>query len=71
VLGPHQLVHSLDLLRVLPGAPTADLTANVGDLFARFGVFDVDAASTAAVTRHDDPAMRLALVLTSPEMALT
>jgi uncharacterized protein (DUF1800 family) len=71
LLGPHQLVHSLDLLRVLPGAPTADLTANVGDLFARFGVFDVDAASTAAVTRHDDPAMRLALVLTSPEMALT
>jgi uncharacterized protein (DUF1800 family) len=71
LLGPHQLVHTLDLLRVLRQSPTADLTANVGDLFARFGVFDVDASSSAAVTRHDDPAMRLALVLTSPEMALT
>jgi hypothetical protein len=71
LLGPHELVHALDLLAAIGGPPPGALTGDVDALFARFGVFDVAPASRAVVASHDDPVTRVALVLTSPEVALT
>lgn len=71
LLGPHELVHALDLLAAIGGPPPEAFTADVDALFARFGVFDVAPASRAVVASHDDPVTRVALVLTSPEVALT
>jgi uncharacterized protein (DUF1800 family) len=71
LLGPHQLVHTFDLLAAVDAAPDAALTADVNALFARFGIFDVSKRSRDVVTRERDPGRRLALVFTSPEYAVT
>ena len=69
LLGPHQLVHTFDLLAAIPTAPDPALTDDVAALFARFGAFDVSDRSRDVVTRERDPGRRLALVFTSPEYA--
>ncbi len=67
LLGPHQLVHTLDLAAVVADdAP--DLAGT--DLFARFGCFDVSDESLAVVDGESDPQSRAALVLGSPEYAV-
>jgi uncharacterized protein (DUF1800 family) len=68
LLGPHQLVHTFDLLAALPSAPQVDGDTN--DLFARFGLFDVAAATRDVLDREPDPARRFALAATSPEFAV-
>ncbi len=67
LLGPHQLVHTLDFAAALaddmPGRAAADL-------FARFGCFDVSDESLAVVDGEPDARSRAALVLGSPEYAV-
>ncbi len=69
LLGPHQLVHTFDLLAAVPTAPDAALTDDVDTLFARFGLFDVSDRSREVVAGERDPGRRVALVFTSPEFA--
>jgi len=69
LLGPHQLVHTFDLLAAVPTAPDAALTDDVDTLFARFGLFDVSDRSRDVVAGERDPGRRVALVFTSPEFA--
>jgi uncharacterized protein (DUF1800 family) len=69
LLGPHQLVHTFDLLSALPAAPVIDGDADA--LFARFGIFDVASSSRAVIDGERDPAHRFALAATSPEFAVT
>ena len=68
LVGPHSLVHTFDLLQVVPAAPVEH--ESVDALFARFGVYDVSDRSHEVVKRAD-PATRVALVATSPEYTLT
>jgi uncharacterized protein (DUF1800 family) len=68
LLGPHSLVHTFDLLQVVPAPPVEH--ESVDALFARFGVYDVSDRSHDVVKRAD-PATRVALVATSPEYTLT
>ncbi len=69
LLGPHQLVHTFDLLAAVDAAPDSALTDDVDALFARFGLFDVSERSRNVVTGERDPGRRVALVFTSPEYA--
>lgn len=69
LMGPHQLVHTFDLLSALPVAPSVD--GSTDDLFARFGIFDVAKATREVVERASDPARRFLLAATSPEFAVT
>ncbi len=66
--GPHNLVHGLDLLQALGGAPVAPRDADA--LWARFGIVDVSAESRAVVQREKSRARRVALVAASPELML-
>jgi len=68
LLGPHQLVHTFDLLSVYPAAPVAPTT--VGALLERFALVDVSDRSRAVLARESDPLRRLALVVASPEFAV-
>ncbi len=68
LLGPHQLVHTFDLAVVMADeVPERDSA----ETFARFGIFDVSEESAAVVEAEADPRRRAALVLTSPEFAVT
>ncbi|MSO79286.1 MAG: DUF1800 family protein [Acidimicrobiia bacterium] len=69
LLGPHQLVHTFDLLNVLPAAPTE--LAEVDDLLARFGIFDVEPPTRRVLERETDPGRQFALAALSPEFAVT
>jgi uncharacterized protein (DUF1800 family) len=68
LLGPHQLVHTFDLLQALPTAPA--VAGDTDALFARFGLFDVAEASRRVVDGERDPARRFVLAATSPEFAV-
>jgi uncharacterized protein (DUF1800 family) len=68
LLGPHQLVHTFDLLSVYPTAPP--VPATVDDLLARFALFAVSDRTRSVVTSEADPGRRLALVVSSPEFAV-
>jgi uncharacterized protein (DUF1800 family) len=69
LLGPHQLVHTFDLLAALPAAPVIEGDADA--VFARFGIFDVASSSRAVIDGERDPGRRFALAATSPEFAVT
>ena len=69
LLGPHQMVHAFDLLAVYPSAPP--VPATVDELFTRFALLDVSDRTRAVVKREPDPTRRLALVVSSPEFAVT
>jgi len=69
LLGPHNLLHTFDLLQAVAVRPTRRVA--VDDLFAHFGLHDVSDRSRTVVQRASDPATRLALVATSPEYTLT
>jgi len=69
LLGPHQLVHTFDLLAAVPTAPGPEVTDDVDGLFARFGLFDVSDRSRGVVAGERDSGRRVALVFTSPEYA--
>jgi uncharacterized protein (DUF1800 family) len=68
LLGPHQLMHTFDLLAAVPTPPSEQ---NVDALFARLGLFDVSEHSRSVVDREQEAGRRFALAVTSPEYALT
>ena len=68
LLGPGNLMHSFDLLQATTAPPIKK--ESVDDLFARLGIFDVSDQSREVVKKQEDPAMRLALAVTSPEFTL-
>jgi uncharacterized protein (DUF1800 family) len=68
LLGPHQLVHTFDLLAAVPTPPSEPDT---DALFARLGLFDVSDHSRSVVDRERDAGRRFALAVASPEYALT
>ncbi len=68
LLGPHQLVHTFDLLAAFEDAPTAP--DDVDALFARFGLFDVSHETRRVVDAQTDPGRRFALAAMSPEFAV-
>jgi len=68
LLGPHQLVHSFDLLTAYPGPP--EVPSDVDGLLERFGIHDVSSATRRAVAGERDPARRFALVAACPEVAV-
>ncbi len=65
LLDPHRLIHGFDLAALADPRRLDGLTA--ADLFARLGVFDVDASTLTAVDRASGPAARLALTVNAPE----
>lgn len=69
LLGPHQMVHTFDLLSVYPSAPP--VPATVDELLARFALADVSDRTRKVLKRESDPTRRLALVVSSPEYAVT
>ncbi len=69
LLGPHQLVHSFDLLSAVGGPPPGG--SDPGAAFTALGLFDVNERSRKVVASESDPARRFALVVGSPEYALT
>jgi uncharacterized protein (DUF1800 family) len=68
LLGPHQLVHTFDLLQAFPSTPTAP--DDTDELFARFGLFDVSRETRRVVDAEQDPGRRFALAAMSPEFAV-
>ena len=68
-LGPHDLITAFDLLDVL-GAPPAG-HRSVGDLLARFGVFDVSSTTRRVLTGEPDRSRQFALAAMAPEFAVT
>lgn len=68
LLGPHQLVHAVDLLSVYPAAPT--VPATVDGLLDRFALVDVSARTRGVLHDERDPLRRLALVVGSPEYSV-
>jgi uncharacterized protein (DUF1800 family) len=70
LLGPHQLVHTFDLLSVLTEAPDV-ASADADELFARFGLFDTERSTFKSLEKERDPARRFALTVMSPEFAVT
>jgi uncharacterized protein (DUF1800 family) len=69
LLGPHQLVHTFDLLQVFDEAPS--VPNDVDALFAQFGLFDVSEATRRTIESETDRGRRFALVAASPEYAVT
>lgn len=67
LLGPHQLIHSFDLLAAAsPGAwETTD------DVLSRAGMVDVSDDTRQLIELAADPAIKAALAINSPEFALT
>ena len=68
LLGPHQLVHSFDLLSAYTSTP--EVPDDVDELFARFGIHAVSKATRRGVASERDPGRRFALVAGCPEMAV-
>jgi uncharacterized protein (DUF1800 family) len=69
LLGPHQLVHTFDLLQAV-GAPTS-VPDDVDELLGRFGLFDVGKSSRRVLERETEPGRRFALAAMSPEFVVT
>jgi uncharacterized protein (DUF1800 family) len=69
LLGPHQMVHTFDLLAAYPTAPAAPAT--LGGLLDRFALTEVSDRTRAVLKDEPDPARRLALLVASPEYAVT
>lgn len=69
LLGPHQLVHTFDLLSVYPSAPTVPGTVDA--LLDRFALPAVSDRTRSVLKREPDPLRRLALVVASPEYTVT
>ncbi len=65
LLDPHRLIHGFDLATLADPRRLGRLGAS--GLFARLGVFDVDAATIDRVDRAGGPADRLALAVNAPE----
>lgn len=69
LVGPHQLVHTFDLLGALAEPPAID--GGLDDLLARFGIFDVESTTRRVLENERDPGRRFALAAMSPEFAVT
>jgi uncharacterized protein (DUF1800 family) len=68
LLGPHQLVHTFDLLQAFDAAPA--VPDGTDELLARFGLFDVSPATRRVLDAQEDPGRRFALAAMSPEFAV-
>ena len=68
LLGPHQLVHTFDLLQAFDAPP--EVPDDTDALFARFGLFDVSRATRRVIDAEHEPARRFALAAMSPEFAV-
>ena len=68
LLGPHQLVHTFDLLAAYTNPP--EVPDDVDDLLARFGIHDVSKTTRRAVVSERDHGRRFALVAGCPELAV-
>lgn len=68
LLGPHQMVHALDLLSVYASAPAVPGTLD--GLLERFALTDVGGRTHTVLKRESDPGRRLALLVASPEYAV-
>jgi uncharacterized protein (DUF1800 family) len=68
LVGPHQLVHTMDLLSVYPSAPA--VPATVDALVERLALHDVSDRTRAVLAQEADPHRRLALAVASPEYAV-
>jgi uncharacterized protein (DUF1800 family) len=68
LLGPHELVHTFDLLAAVATPPSEPSTDAV---FARLGLMDVSDHSRSVVDRERDAGRRFALAVASPEYAMT
>jgi uncharacterized protein (DUF1800 family) len=69
LLGPHDLITAFDLLDVLGAPPTGH--RSVGDLLARFGVFDVSSTTRRVLVGEPDRSRQFALAAMAPEFAVT
>lgn len=68
LMGPYQLIHTLDLLWLLPQSlPMLTTTEALRSL----GIHDAGPPTVEVVDRFDDPHSKLASVLASPEFILT
>ena len=68
LLGPSNLVHTFDLLQAVASPPR---TTSVGELLARFGIFDASDTTRGVLHAQSDPGRRFALAAASPEFTLT
>lgn len=68
LLGPHQLVHTFDLVGALPRRLPEQDPATVAD---RLGLFALSDATSATLAAAPDTHSRIALALNSPEYTLT
>ncbi len=66
LLGPHQMVHSFDLL----AAAREDGPRTTDEILTRIGLFDVSEDTRRVLDLAPDPATRMALAVNSPEFAL-
>lgn len=67
LLGPHQMIHSFDLL----SAAEPHDWKGADDIMARAGLVDVSEDTSRLIHSTDDPATQAALAVNSPEFALT
>jgi uncharacterized protein (DUF1800 family) len=68
LLGPHQLVHTLDYGALIGPRPT-EMTAE--EVLAGLGIFDPSPQSVSVIAAAGDPISSLGLAAASPEYALT
>ncbi len=66
LIGPQQLVQAFDLSNAVDGV----VSENARDTLARFGIFDADAATQAAMNKAATGRMRTLLALGTPEYAV-
>ncbi|MFQ5522334.1 MAG: DUF1800 family protein [Acidimicrobiia bacterium] len=66
LLGPHQMVHSFDLLAT--AQPNGYQTSE--EILSRIGLIDVSEGTRRVLNLAPDPSARLALVVNSPEFGL-
>ncbi len=67
LLGPHQMIHSFDLL----AAATPGAWENTEEIVWRAGLVDISDDTLGLIDSAGDPATKAALAINSPEFALT
>jgi uncharacterized protein (DUF1800 family) len=71
LLGPHQLLHGLDLLDGVPGAAAQEAGRDPDLLASRFGIFDATSTTRRTIAAERDPHRRFVLAFAAPEAVLS
>jgi uncharacterized protein (DUF1800 family) len=71
LLGPHQLLHGLDLLDGVPATAAEEAGRDPDLLASRFGVFDAASGTRRALAAERDPRRRFALAFAAPEAVVS